>query len=83
MEGGQQAAGSLPAGQYKDVILGLVFLKHASDIHWKSLADNAGSPDIGSLADEATAAVMASNPSLSHMVPRSYGVSIRAASVSW
>lgn len=65
--------GSLPAGQYKDVILGLVFLKHASDIHWKSLADNAGSPDIGSLADEATAAVMASNPSLSHMVPRSYG----------
>lgn len=45
--------GSLSAGQYKDVILGLVFLKHASDAQWKSLAHNADSPDIGRLVDEA------------------------------
>ncbi|OBI29101.1 restriction endonuclease subunit M [Mycobacterium sp. E1386] len=45
--------GSLSAGQYKDVILGLVFLKHASEAQWKSLAHNADSPDIGRLVDEA------------------------------
>ncbi|MEE6176340.1 class I SAM-dependent DNA methyltransferase [Mycobacterium sp. 050134] len=64
--------GSLPAGQYKDVILGLVFLKYASDVHWKSLADRAGSRDVGRFADEAMDALMASNPSLSDMMPRSY-----------
>ena len=45
--------GSLSASQYKDVILGLVFLKHVSDAHWKFLADNAKSPNIGRLVDEA------------------------------
>jgi type I restriction-modification system DNA methylase subunit len=45
--------GSLSAGQYKDVILGLVFLKHASDSCWKSLAHNAESPNIGRLVDDA------------------------------
>ncbi len=44
--------GSLPAGQYKDVILGLVFLKHASDSRWKALARNAESPDIGRLVGD-------------------------------
>lgn len=47
--------GSLSASQYKDVILGLVFLQHASDTHWNLLADNAESPDIGRLVDEAMA----------------------------
>ncbi|OBH89687.1 type I restriction-modification system subunit M [Mycobacterium sp. E2733] len=45
--------GSLSAGQYKDVILGLVFLKHAFDAQWKCLAHNAESPDIGRLVDDA------------------------------
>ena len=36
--------GSLSSSQYKDVILGLVFLKHVSDAHWKFLADNPESP---------------------------------------
>jgi type I restriction enzyme M protein len=64
--------GSLSAGQYKDVILGLVFLKYVSDSHWKSLADNATSPAIGRLADDAMGAVMAANPALAGTLPRLY-----------
>jgi type I restriction enzyme M protein len=64
--------GSLSAGQYKDVILGLVFLKHVSEAHWKSLADNAKSPNIGQLADDAMDAVMTANPALAGMLPRLY-----------
>ncbi|OBH10688.1 N-6 DNA methylase [Mycobacterium sp. E1747] len=45
--------GSLSAGQYKDVVLGLVYLKHAAAKQWKSLADNAESPIIGRLVDDA------------------------------
>ncbi|OJZ71354.1 restriction endonuclease subunit M [Mycobacterium paraffinicum] len=45
--------GSLSASQYKDVILGLVYLKHAAATQWKSLADNAESPNIGRLVDDA------------------------------
>ncbi len=45
--------GSLSASQYKDVILGLVFLKHASDAQWKFLMHNAESPGIGRLVDDA------------------------------
>jgi type I restriction system adenine methylase HsdM len=64
--------GSLPAGQYKDVVLGLVFLRHASDSHWKSLADNAKSPDIGELVDAAMVEVMTANPALADMLPLLY-----------
>jgi type I restriction-modification system DNA methylase subunit len=49
----EKLRGSLSAGQYKDVVLGLVFLKHAAEPQWKLLADNAESPDIGRLVDEA------------------------------
>ncbi|MGD1282076.1 type I restriction-modification system subunit M [Mycobacterium seoulense] len=49
--------GSLSASQYKDVILGLVFLKHACDSQWKSLTHNAESPDIGRLVDDAMQAM--------------------------
>lgn len=49
----EKLRGALPAGQYKDVILGLVFLKHASEGHWNLLADNAESPVLGRLVDEA------------------------------
>lgn len=45
--------GSLSASQYKDVILGLVFFKHACGPQWKVLAHNAESPDIGRLVDDA------------------------------
>jgi type I restriction enzyme M protein len=65
--------GSLSATQYKDVILGLVFLKHVSPTNWKLLADKAKSPYIGRLVDEAMAAVMAANPALAGMLPRLYG----------
>ena len=65
--------GSLSASQYKDVILGLVFLKYVSDAadeqsdgiftvppvaRWKFLADNAKA-DIGQLVDREAAPVAA------------------------
>ena len=64
--------GSLSAGQYKDVVLGLVFLKHISESHWKVLADNAKAGNIGRLVDDAMAAVMAADPALAGMLPRIY-----------
>jgi len=64
--------GSLPASQYKDVILGLVFLEYVSDTHWKSLADNAKSPNVGELADAAMQTVMAADPALAGTLPRLY-----------
>ncbi|HWS92848.1 MAG TPA: type I restriction-modification system subunit M [Mycobacterium sp.] len=64
--------GSLSASQYKDVILGLVFLNHIADSHWNFLADNAKSPNIGRLVDDAMGAVMMSNPALAGMLPRLY-----------
>lgn len=68
--------GSLSAGQYKDVILGLVFLKHASDSRWKSLAHNAESPEIGRLVDDAMEA--ATLPRLyENLDPRRLGELVR------
>jgi type I restriction enzyme M protein len=64
--------GSLPASQYKDVVLGLVFLQHACEIHWKVLAHNAESPDIGRLANEAMDMAMTDNPALGGILPRHY-----------
>ncbi|CAM4270100.1 Type I restriction enzyme EcoKI M protein [Mycobacterium basiliense] len=78
----EKLRGSLPASQYKDVVLGLVFLKYVSDArkehnalvvppaaHWESLAANATSPTIGQLVDEAMRALMRDNPSLAGMLP--------------
>ncbi len=45
--------GSLSAGQYKDVILGLVFLRHVSEAQWKALADNTKADKLGRLVDDA------------------------------
>jgi type I restriction enzyme M protein len=80
----EKLRGSLSAGQYKDVILGLVFLKYVSDARndhaafvvppsarWKFLADNA-TADIGRLVDDAMGAVMAANPALAATLPRLY-----------
>ena len=68
----EKLRGSVPANQYKDVILGLVFLQFAAEAHWKSLADNAKSPNIGCLVDEAIDAVMAANPALAGTLPQRY-----------
>ncbi len=74
--------GSLSASQYKDVILGLVFLKYVScdrgvftvppNAHWKFLADNAKRGNIGQLVDDAMSALMTANPALAGMLPRSH-----------
>jgi type I restriction enzyme M protein len=79
--------GALPASQYKDVILGLIFLKFVSDAdderpngafnvppaaRWKSLADNAKADNIGQLVDQAMAAVMKANPALARILPQRY-----------
>ena len=79
--------GALSASQYKDVILGLVFLKYVSDAddersggafkvppaaRWKSLADNAKADNIGQLVDQAMDAVMTANPALAQILPRRY-----------
>ena len=76
--------GALSASQYKDVVLGLVFLKYVSDAHdespdvgfavppsarWKFLADNVKA-NIGELVDEAMEALMAANPALAGTLPR-------------
>ena len=68
----EKLRGSVPANQYKDVILGLVFLQYAAEAHWKSLADNAKSPNIGRLVDEAIGAVMAADPALAGTLPQLY-----------
>src|ERR1700758_1120743 len=77
--------GSLSVSQYKDVILGLVFLKYVSDAYhqrpdggfrvppmasWKLLVDNAEADNIGQLVDEAMDAVMTANPALAATRPR-------------
>ncbi|OBH26670.1 restriction endonuclease subunit M [Mycobacterium sp. E342] len=49
--------GSLPASQYKDVVLGLVYLRHASDAQWELLRHNAESPGLGRLVDDAMEAM--------------------------
>lgn len=74
--------GSLPAGEYKDVVLGLVFLKYVGDAdgaafvvppaaRWDMLADNA-TGDTGRLIDDAMGALMAANPALAETLPRAY-----------
>jgi type I restriction enzyme M protein len=68
----EKLRGSVPANQYKDVILGLVFLHFAAEAHWESLADNAKSPNIGCLVDEAVGAVMAANSALAGTLPQLY-----------
>ena len=45
--------GALSASEYKDVVLGLIFLKHIADSDWKVLADNTKIGNIGRLVDDA------------------------------
>jgi type I restriction enzyme M protein len=64
--------GSLSAGAYKDVILGLIFLQHIAGPEWKALVHNAKSPGIGQRVDDAMDAVMAAHPALAGTLPRLY-----------
>lgn len=45
--------GSLSASQYKDIILGLVFLEHIANSDWKVLVDNTKADNLGRLVDDA------------------------------
>src|SRR3954469_22004285 len=68
----EKLRGSVPANQYKDVILGLVFLQFAAEAHWESLVDNAKSPNIGRLVNEAIGVVIAADPALAGTLPQLY-----------
>jgi type I restriction enzyme M protein len=76
--------GSMDAAQYKDFVLGLVFLKYVSEdaragdgvfqvpagARWDSLAEQAGSPGIGELINGALDAIMEANASLAGVLPK-------------
>ncbi|SPM37451.1 Type I restriction-modification system, DNA methylase subunit [Mycobacterium rhizamassiliense] len=64
--------GSLSAGQYKDVVLGLVFLKYVAEEQWKALVDKASTAHIGRLVNEAMGDVMAARPALAGLLPHFY-----------
>lgn len=68
----EKLRGSLSAGQYKDVVLSLVFLQSACGEQWKSLVQNTKSHDIGQLVDEAMREAMAANPALDGMLAQRY-----------
>ena len=77
--------GSVDAAQYKDFVLGLVFLKYVSDssgegafrvpddARWTDLAAQADSGAIGARIDAAMDAVMRANPSLAGVLPQIFG----------
>jgi type I restriction enzyme M protein len=75
--------GSMDAAQYKDFVLGLLFLKYVSEgeggfrvppaARWDQIAARAGSEDIGGLIDAAMDAVMDANPQLGGVLPRIFG----------
>ena len=71
--------GSMDAAQYKDFVLGLVFLKYVSDsgdfrvpggARWDGLAGQAESAGIGELIDSAMDAIMKANVSLAGVLPK-------------
>ncbi len=81
--------GSMDAAQYKDFVLGLVFLKYVSeeagtgdgafrvpeDARWDRLAGQSspGSAGIGDLIDGAMDAIMKANPPLAGVLPKIFG----------
>lgn len=83
--------GSLDAGDYKHVVLGLIFLRHAlsdaphalapAGLEWAQVESAAGRPALGRVLDEATGMVEDSNPSLRGALPR-YGGRIDARRLS-
>jgi type I restriction enzyme M protein len=80
--------GAVDAAQYKDFVLGLVFLKYVSDssgeggfvvpdgAHWADLAGSSGdlgAGDLGARIDAAMDAVMRANPPLGGALPKIFG----------
>ncbi|GAA4232612.1 class I SAM-dependent DNA methyltransferase [Actinomadura meridiana] len=77
--------GSVDAAQYRDFVLGLVFLKYVSDssgegsfrvpdgARWADIAERAGSETVGAVIDSAMDDVMRANPALSGVLPRLFG----------
>jgi type I restriction enzyme M protein len=78
--------GSIDAAQYKDFVLGLLFLRYVSQgqgtfqvppaARWEHLAAQAGAAgreDIGPVIDAALTAVMAANPALRGVLPPVFG----------
>src|ERR1700722_5941295 len=79
--------GSMDAAQYKDFVLGLVFLKYVSEdastgdgvflvpeaARWDRLAVQAGSVCIGELIDGALDAIMRATPALAGVLPKIFG----------
>ncbi len=66
----EKLRGSVDAGQYKEFILGLVFLKHVSDVgalgvRWADLAGGDGAK-----LDAAMDAIMRDNPALAGVLPK-------------
>jgi len=98
--------GNIDAGEYKHIVLGLIFLKYISDsfielyaelkntplanpeerdeytaknvfwvprkARWQYLQDNAKSPLIGKMIDDAMEAIEKENPSLKSVLPKEY-----------
>ncbi|TDC53888.1 restriction endonuclease subunit M [Actinomadura sp. KC345] len=74
--------GSVDASQYKDFVLGLVFLKYVSDsagegafrvpdgARWADIAASAGAEDVGALIDAAMGEVMRADPALAGVLPQ-------------
>ncbi len=99
--------GHMDPGEYKHVVLGLIFLKYISDAfeerraklqtdkladpedrdeysmdnifwvpkkaRWSNLQDNAKTPKIGQIIDEAMVVIEKENPSLKGVLPKDYG----------
>ncbi len=75
--------GSMDAAQYKDFVLGLVFLRYLSgssevfsvppEARWEHLAASAENASIGELLDHAMVLLMKANPSLAGVLPRIFG----------
>ncbi|MCW2931432.1 MAG: hypothetical protein JWM19_2394 [Actinomycetia bacterium] len=66
--------GATDAAQYKDYVLGLVFLRYAMDGgQWDQLAARAASDDIGALLDAAMDEIAAASPVLDAALPRPFG----------
>ncbi|HEX5200075.1 MAG TPA: N-6 DNA methylase [Actinoplanes sp.] len=70
--------GSVDAGEYREFILGLVFLKYVSDarvlgVDWAALTAAAGQRPLGERLDAAMDAVMRDNPALAGVLPKVFG----------
>ena len=74
--------GTMDASQYKEFVLGLVFLKYVSDTvadgvfrvppsaRWEHLAANTAGEELGGLLDDAMDAIMRENPVLAGVLPK-------------